>query len=150
MRHKRIFENKGFTLGEITVVIFIIGCMAAFAIPNLLSQREIMRAQEARLKLLTIFEAQKTYFRENGSYLAGTDTSNLEIVPSDSLANRFKTLTLYKATTVSCGTTNINRLASLIEVSGKYTLNVTTEGGVCCTPCDSDICVRINANMRGC
>lgn len=65
-------QNKAFTLLEIIVVLFIVGVMAAFAIPNLVVSMEQTRAGAAKNNLLSISAGERKYFEDNNAYCTST------------------------------------------------------------------------------
>lgn len=74
---------SGFTLIEIIVVIVILGVIATAALPKFSATFERTKSAEGKQILLSILNAQKIYFLENGNY--ATDINNLDItIPSSS------------------------------------------------------------------
>jgi prepilin-type N-terminal cleavage/methylation domain-containing protein len=65
----RRFKN-GFTLVELTVVVVVIGVLAAFAVPKFLSSVERSKAAEAFSYLSTVQSAQERYHARQGEYAA--------------------------------------------------------------------------------
>lgn len=59
---------RAFTYMEIMVVIIIIGVMAAVAIPSLHYHTLRMQNEEATQILMSLWEGQKSYYMENGTY----------------------------------------------------------------------------------
>ena len=61
--------KKGFTLIELVVVMVIIGIIVAFIVPNYSAMMQQGAAKAAQDNLITIYNAQKSYyFSNNGSY----------------------------------------------------------------------------------
>jgi prepilin-type N-terminal cleavage/methylation domain-containing protein len=66
-------RRKGFTLMEITVVLFILGILIAIAIPNYISYTSQGAANAAEQNLIAIYNAQKNfYFANNAVYCTDT------------------------------------------------------------------------------
>ena len=73
--------NKGFTLTELMVVVFILGILASIAIPNYLTNVETARAREAIDFARQWQNARDIYFAENGHMptATGLDVIDLDI-----------------------------------------------------------------------
>ena len=71
--------RKGFTLIELLVVVLIIGILAAVAVPQY--QKAVDRADVARVLsfLHAVYQAQKVYYLENGSYASSQEKLSLAI-----------------------------------------------------------------------
>ncbi len=67
MRRQRC-DTAGFTLVELTVVVAIVGVLAAIAIPNFLRFQAKAKQAEARANLAGIYVAQVSYFSTNNAY----------------------------------------------------------------------------------
>ena len=70
-------RRKGFTLVELSVVIVIIGVLAAFGVPRFLKAVEKSKAAEAFAYLSAIRDAQERYQAAQGTY--ATDLTALDI-----------------------------------------------------------------------
>ncbi len=58
----RVFNDKGFTLIELMLVVAIIGVLSSIAIPNFLDFRSKARQAEATSNLGAIFTDEQSYF----------------------------------------------------------------------------------------
>jgi prepilin-type N-terminal cleavage/methylation domain-containing protein len=70
MKNKGVYRlgTGGFTLVELSVVIVIIGVLAAFAVPRFRDAVERSKAAEAFNYLTSVVDAQERYFVRVGSY----------------------------------------------------------------------------------
>ena len=73
----KFFNNKGFTLLEILVVVLIIGILAAIALPKYQKAVKKSRAVEAVMNLKSLFKAQEMFRLTNGTYT--NNLNNLDI-----------------------------------------------------------------------
>jgi len=65
---KRNFDNHGFTLIELMVVIVILGILAGLIVPRIMSRPEEARQAKARMQIESLETALKLYKLDNGSY----------------------------------------------------------------------------------
>jgi type IV pilus assembly protein PilA len=63
-------ERQGFSLVELSVVVIIIGVLAAFGIPRMLKSVERSKAAEAFKYLASVRAAQERYQAREGTYAA--------------------------------------------------------------------------------
>jgi len=68
--YSRARSPKGFSLVELSVVVIIIGVLAAFGIPRMLKSVERSKAAEAFQYLATVRAAQERYQARQGTYAA--------------------------------------------------------------------------------
>jgi type IV pilus assembly protein PilA len=81
-------KDKGFSLVELTIVVAIIGVLAALAIPNFMSSSAKAKQNEAQLILKQIYEMQHTYRQDKDTYYP-SDGSTIVIQPGESIGPLF-------------------------------------------------------------
>ena len=91
-------NNKGFSLGEMMVVIVIIGVLASIAIPSYQIHVEKSRRSEGIAFLFQVMELQERYFTDNLSYV--TDLSELGYGSSSALESETR---YYQVSASTCG-----------------------------------------------
>lgn len=65
---KKNFNNKGFTLIELMVVIVILGILAGLIVPRIMSRPEEARQAKAMIQIESLETTLKLYKLDNGSY----------------------------------------------------------------------------------
>ncbi|HEX7401111.1 MAG TPA: type II secretion system protein [candidate division Zixibacteria bacterium] len=81
-------REKGFSLVELTIVVAIIGVLAALAIPNFMSSSAKAKQNEAQLILKQIYEMQHTYRQEKDAYYP-SDGSTIVVQPGETIGPLF-------------------------------------------------------------
>lgn len=75
------FTDKGFTLVEIMIVIFIVALLATLAIPNLLKARITANESAAKATLKSISNALENYYSINSQYPPNTSALLGDVPP---------------------------------------------------------------------
>lgn len=77
-----MIKQKAFTLMELMVVIAIIACLSALALPNLMKFLAKAKRTEAYLYLRILGQAEKAYFAEHGMFTKNiTGPQGLGFIP---------------------------------------------------------------------
>ena len=117
---------SGFTLVELTVVVVIIGVLAAFAVPRFLASAERSTTAEAFNYLSAVQSAQERYHARQGTY--ATNIASLDV--------KFTSPKYYTVGAVAAGSTGnledswrltLTRTGSSAGY-GAYTVTFTEEG----------------------
>jgi len=67
-KHFRVADNRGFTLIEILVVIFILGLLAGIVGPKLFGHADEAKVTKTRVQMENLITALKLYKLDNGTY----------------------------------------------------------------------------------
>jgi prepilin-type N-terminal cleavage/methylation domain-containing protein len=67
-------DSTGFTLIELMIVVVIIGILAALAIPRFMAASTKSKQSEAKLILKQIYEMERAYHVEYGTYACNGKT----------------------------------------------------------------------------
>lgn len=73
--------RKGFSLVELSVVVIIIGVLAAFGVPRLLQSVERSKASEAYKYLASVRASQERYQARQGTYASDINLLDMEQAP---------------------------------------------------------------------
>ena len=77
-------KERGFSLVELTIVVAILGVLAALAIPTFMSSSAKAKQNEAQLILKQIYEMQHTYRQEKDTYYP-SDGSTVVFQPGETI-----------------------------------------------------------------
>jgi prepilin-type N-terminal cleavage/methylation domain-containing protein len=119
----KIGSQKGFTLGELMVVIMIIGVTAGLGIPMYTNTIERARAEAAVNQLYFIYRAEKKAFNDRGAYvsLSGSEWGTGDT--ADSPANRWLNNQPYYTYDFSASGASFTATASRIGKTKTFTIN---------------------------
>ena len=87
-------KTKGFTLIELSIVIAIVGILAAVAIPIFNSFSDDSKVDELRANMLVAAASQEKFYLSQGRYATTNDTNQLTnsfAFPKDNDEMKFKT-----------------------------------------------------------
>jgi type IV pilus assembly protein PilA len=82
LRARILAEERAFTLIELTVVILILGLLAALAITAFLGQRQKADDADAKAAVGTAATAAEVYFVDNGDYGGMDEAALRQVEPS--------------------------------------------------------------------
>ena len=80
------FNNRGFTLIELMVVIVILGILAGLIVPRIMGRPDEARQLKAKIQIESIETALKLYKLDNGSY-PSTEQGLLALVEQPATGN---------------------------------------------------------------
>ncbi len=129
---------------EMVVVITIIGVLAALAFPSYRIQMLKIKNQEAVRILMALWEAQKDYYRDNGSYTS--NPTNLAIdIP---VAKNFFHFVIFNGNfSKACTGSGKIILAMMQSKDFSYLLYVLEDGRIVCgnalMDCHDPICIKM-------
>ncbi len=141
----------GFTLGEVMVVIVILGVLAALALPNFQIQMMKVKNQEAIQVLLALYGAQKDYAKEHDDGKSTTfDYANsidqLD-VDTQGLKNFVYPPAVMNVGDNPCDGGSTHYLASLTTTDGSYILYVLEDATIVCSnsggTCSDSLCTKM-------
>jgi Tfp pilus assembly protein PilE len=130
----------GFTIMEIIVVVIILSLLGAIAWTRYDIMRRKIECQEGANILRQVYSAQKRYKLYNGAYATATSALDLEVRSPKYFNSVYLNAT---AETISCSGSGLLWLAGIDPQSGGYSLRVTEQGRIVCTPCSNVTCNKM-------
>ena len=127
-RIRKAQEDEGFTLIELLVVIIIIGILAAIAIPVFLNQRKKGWDAQAKSDARNLATLEETYFTDNNTYVAGSDTAAPLAVAGLDDYKPSANVTEVKIINYSSGTTPA-KLGAGVAGAGGFCIQTTSKSG---------------------
>ncbi len=90
MKRELRYRNSrgGFSLVEVTVVVVILGVLAAFGVPRMLKSVERSKAAEAFAYLAAVRSSQENYQSRQGTYACRPDRSGRDVFDAQVLYRR--------------------------------------------------------------
>ncbi len=73
-------RQGGFTLMELLIVVIIIGILVTLALPGFQRSMEVSRQAEARAMLGNIYQAERAFFAQQGSYATGVNANSNPLI----------------------------------------------------------------------
>ncbi len=116
-------SSKGFTLVELSVVIVIIGVLAAFGVPRFRNAVEKSKAGEAFNYLAAIRSAQERYHSRAGTYAATPQELDISLS-----TNKYFTVGAIDATDLETGWKLTLTRTGPSAGYGNYTVTFTEDG----------------------
>jgi prepilin-type N-terminal cleavage/methylation domain-containing protein len=114
-------SRRGFSLVEVTVVVVILGVLAAFGVPRMLKSVERSKAAEAFAYLAAVRSSQENYQSRQGTY--ASDLADLDVTFS---TPKYFTVGTFTAAEDSWSLTLTREGAS--SGYGAYTVTFTEDG----------------------
>lgn len=116
---KITFNERGFTIVELLVVIVVIAILVALTLPNLFGLQKRARDDTRKNDVKNVQQALETYYNDNNRYpatLSALETQYINSVPLDPKGTAYS----YTPSPSGCATTGGTACAS-------YTLTATLE-----------------------
>ena len=131
-------RRQGYTLGEVIVVIIILGILTALALPSFSSSVEKTKTGEGVQILEALRNAQNLYKFENGSFADDSNIGELHItIPSQ--LKHFNTATMHLNNPGGSG-----KVAEIKRNGDLYTLEINDLGHITCTnSTPATLCARM-------
>lgn len=131
--------KKGFTLLELTVVLVIIGILAAIGLPSYSKVIERSRAAEGASILGALRAAQLRYYDEHDNYLPEGNVADLDVTVT---TPKFFTYNTYDADDRIAYVDRNNE--HLPDFFGNYRLYIYPDGRIVCSNASDVICAALS------
>ncbi|MBK4736007.1 type IV pilin protein [Noviherbaspirillum sp. DKR-6] len=138
-------RNKGFTLIELTIVVAVIGILAAIAMPAYTKWVMKGKRAEGRTALLDLLQQQERYMTQHNAYLAFS--AGQSGVPFKTFSGSSATNASYLLAAQACSGTTIAECVQLTAVPQRPdpdvdTISITSTGQKTCTGTSQADCWR--------
>lgn len=143
-------DSKGFTLIEIIVAAVILGILAIVALPSYNAMLIQGAAQAAQNNLITIYNAQKSYYFNNAAYCVASCNSlaNINTALSLNITDAKSNYTCNNTGGFTCTATNILDTNLILTITNA---SIILPGGTGCTgspwasPCNPSCATDVTA-----
>lgn len=120
--------KRGFTLGELLIVIIIVGTLASISLPKFIAMIEQGKADEAGTYLRLVRSGEKIYHAENGDYVNCTNATVIRSVLGIELTTEnfgFSVTDANETAFLATATRNSNNQLIILDAEGNWSGNAT-------------------------
>ncbi len=145
--NKLKISKKGFTLGELMVVVVIVGVLVSIAVPQYGAAIERMRAAEGIQILTSYLHAQESFrLRNGGTYATNLQINQLDIILPTGAGSYFNAPTIASANPIVSIARNGTQ-----NPTPNYALTISSTGIVSCNDGGAmTTCTRLGCSAGVC